>query len=97
MIPLGDTIRSFRLKLKLTQRELSQRVGVSVVHICNIENGKSSPSSELLERLDELWGVNLYVLAWCQHGDVKKLPSGMRRAAAELTKAWKEISPELFE
>ena len=61
-----------------------------MVHLCNIENNKAAPSPALLERFRELWSVDLYMLAWCLHGDVKKLPKAVRRPMADLAKAWEE-------
>ncbi len=96
MLPIGLTIRSLRKKHELTQRELADRLGVTVVHVCNVENGKSSPSPELIEKFQKLWGVDLYVLAWCQHGDTTQLPKELRKAANDLVRAWREIAPDLF-
>jgi transcriptional regulator with XRE-family HTH domain len=90
MILLGRTARQLRKSKGLNQRQAAELLGVSVVHLCNIENNKSSPSSSLLERYRDLWGVDLYVLAWCLHGDAEKLPRGIRRAAKELAKAWEK-------
>ena len=64
-------------------------MGVSCVHLCNVENVKAHPSPALLERFRELWDVDLYVLAWCLNGDVSKLPASMRKAAKKLADGWK--------
>jgi transcriptional regulator with XRE-family HTH domain len=88
MIPLGKTARHLRESLGLTQRAAAARLGISCVHLCNIENNKSVPSPALLERFRELWNVDLYVLAWCLHGDADKLPKPLRKPMAELARAW---------
>jgi len=90
MIPLGKTARHLRDSLGLTQRAAAQELGISVVHLCNIENNKALPSPALLERFRELWNVDLYVLAWCLHGDAEKLPKAVRKPMAELAKAWQK-------
>jgi transcriptional regulator with XRE-family HTH domain len=90
MTVLGKTARDLRHSLGLSQREVASLLGVSVVHLCNIENNKSAPSQALLDRYRDLWGVDLYVLAWCQTGDIEKLPAGVRTAAKRLATAWKE-------
>ncbi|NQT17455.1 MAG: helix-turn-helix transcriptional regulator [Planctomycetes bacterium] len=90
MIRLGETARHLRNELGLTQRAAAEKLGISYVHLCNIEHNKSAPSPALLERYRELWNVDLYVLAWCLHGDTKKLPKALRKPMAELAEAWQE-------
>jgi transcriptional regulator with XRE-family HTH domain len=85
---LGKTARHLRESLGLSQRRAAEALGISAVHLCNIENNKSSPSPLLLDRYRELWAVDLYVLAWCMYGETEKLPHAMRKAAADLADAW---------
>ena len=89
MIRLGSTARHIRATRGLTQRAAAKALGVSYVHLSNIENDKSIPSPSLLTRYREVWGVDLYVLAWCLHGDTKKLPQSVRKPMAELAQAWR--------
>jgi transcriptional regulator with XRE-family HTH domain len=88
MIYLGKTARHLRESLGLTQRAAAEHLGISCVHLCNIEKNKSIPSPALLDRFRELWDVDLYVLAWCLHGDPNRLPKAIRKPMAELSKAW---------
>ena len=90
MIYLGKTARHLRETLGLTQRAAAKALGISYVHLCNVENNKSMPSPALLDRFRELWNVDLYVLAWCLHGDADKLPKPLRKPMAELARAWQE-------
>ena len=87
---LGDTARYVRESQGLTQRAAARELGVSVVHLCNIEKSKSMPSPELLDRYRDLWGTDLYVLAWCLYGDEKKLPRTVRKPMRQLADAWKK-------
>lgn len=96
-IHVGEIARELRKTAGLTQRAAADALGVSYVHLCNIENGKSAPSASLLDRCRDLWGVDLYVLAWCRHGDVGNLPTQMRQAASELSKGWQERIETLAE
>jgi transcriptional regulator with XRE-family HTH domain len=89
MIMLGNTARHLRVSMGLTQRAAAQKLQVSVVHLCNVENNKSAPSADLLRRYRELWSIDLYVLAWCLHGDTDRLPAAVRKPMRELAKAWK--------
>jgi transcriptional regulator with XRE-family HTH domain len=90
MVHIGETARYLRTVRGVTQREAANQLGVSVVHLCNIEKGRATPSEDLLERFTQLWGVDLYVLAWCRHGDIDKLPPAVRRSARALAKSWQE-------
>lgn len=90
MLYLGKTARHLRESLGLSQRKAAEELGISYVHMCNIENNKAMPSPSLLDRYRELWGVDLYVLAWCLHGDRRKLPKAVREAAGDLASAWQD-------
>ena len=89
-IRVGPTAQKLRQTLELTQRETAEALGVSYVHLCNIENDKAAPSQALIDKYRELWGVDLYVMTWCEVGDIKKLPQPLRKAAAELKKGWQD-------
>ena len=88
MIKLGKTARYVRESKGLTQRATAQKLGISPVHLSNIENGKANPSPGLLARYRELWNVDLYVLAWCLFGKVEDLPDSVKQPMRELAKAW---------
>ncbi|MDB5337558.1 MAG: hypothetical protein JWN70_3177 [Planctomycetaceae bacterium] len=88
MIAIGSTAKSVRERLGITQREAAERLGITPVHLCNVENNKSPASSTLLDKYEEIWGVDLYVLAWCERGDVEKLPKSVRDAAKQLKSFW---------
>jgi transcriptional regulator with XRE-family HTH domain len=88
MIRLGRTARHLRESLGLTQRAAAQSLGISAVHLCNIEKGNSVPSPELLTRYRNTWGIDLYVLAWCLHGNTKDLPPAIRKPMRDLAKVW---------
>ncbi len=50
-VTFARSCRDQRRRLRLTQDELGQRVGVTRGHIANIELGRSDPSLELMERI----------------------------------------------
>src|SRR5690606_15146719 len=89
-IKLGDTARELRESLGLTQRAAAMQLGISFVHLCNVEKNRAMPSPALMDRYRELWGVDLYVLAWCSRGDSARLPKPLQKAAAELAKTWQQ-------
>lgn len=94
-ILLGNTARDLRESLGLSQRRVADALGVTAVHLCNIEKNRAAPSQALIDKYRQLWGVDLYVLAWCRHGDVDDLPQGLRNAAAALADEWRERLAEL--
>jgi transcriptional regulator with XRE-family HTH domain len=88
MIKLGKTARFVREKHKISQKCAAEMLGISAVHLCNVENNNAFPSPALLEKYRQLWGVDLYVMAWCLFGDTKNMPPGLRHAAEVLAEAW---------
>ena len=64
-------------------------LGVSFVHLCNIERGKATPSSALIDRFRTIFGVDLHVLAWCLFEDDADVPETMRPLPAQLAQAWR--------
>jgi transcriptional regulator with XRE-family HTH domain len=96
MIYVGKTARHVRESLGLTQQELADRLGITNVHLSHVENNKAYPSPALLERFQELFGIDLYVVAWCVHGDTASLPKAVREPAERLAQAWKEKLSEVI-
>ena len=97
MIHVGQTARYLRERKGLSQKVAAEALGISSVHLCNIENNKSIPSTGLLQRYQTLWGVDLYILAWCLHGNIGDLPENIRRPMAELAKAWRKELGDLVD
>ncbi|MFC1659327.1 helix-turn-helix domain-containing protein [Pseudomonadota bacterium] len=58
VLPTGKDIKAARNYLDWSQMELAFRVGVNAVTINTIENNKSKPSKELLERFTKLFMEN---------------------------------------
>lgn len=56
---LGKEITNIRLNdLEMTQKELAEELGISVVYISYLEMGRKTPSLELLEKLYKLNGLS---------------------------------------
>ena len=90
MISVGRVARSLRESIGLSQKETAEKLGISNVHLCNVENGKAQPSSDLLAKYREIWGIDLYVFAWCESGDVAALPPELQSIARSLSDGWRE-------
>lgn len=54
-------MKAYREKLGLSQAGLAKKVGVSGVHVCNVENGRAKPSAELLGRIRQALGMEAKV------------------------------------
>jgi transcriptional regulator with XRE-family HTH domain len=89
MIYLGKTAKYIRETLGISQRAAAEALDISYVHLSNIENNKAFPSPSLLDRYRQLWGVDLYVVAWCLHGDLSRLPASLRKPTEKLAAAWR--------
>jgi len=87
---IGSVAKSIRLQIGWTQRRTADALGISDVHLCNIENGRSIPSERLVDSFGELWGIDLYVVAWCEQGSIEKLPSRLRAVATALKDEWRK-------
>lgn len=87
-ILLGQTARELRGRLGMTQREAADALGITDVYLSNIENDKAAPSKSLIARYRELWGIDLYVLAWCSQHNSTELPKPLRKAADALAASW---------
>lgn len=56
---MGMEIKIRRLNAEITQHELSRMIGVSQSHLCNVENGRLSPSLSLLLSLRRILGCSI--------------------------------------
>ena len=82
MSSLGSTARSVRECLGLTQKAAAEALGVSSVHLSNVERGVTPPSASLISRFTEVYGVDVYVLCYCT--DEEADDDARRPAAASL-------------
>jgi len=89
-LPIGSAARSLRESFGLTQRAMAEILEISPVHLCNIENDKAMPSQALIDKYRDLFEVDIYVFAWCRHGDTSKLPVKLRQAAAAMSETWQK-------
>lgn len=58
--PFGDLLNQWRIAKRMTLRDVAEDVGVSPIHICDIEHGKRHPSRGLAERLCALFEMQEY-------------------------------------
>jgi len=82
---LGKIVRLVREKSGLTQIAAAKKLGISIVHLCYVENGQRGMSPKLHNKYQQLWNVDLYVLDWCIKGDC---PPEMQKVAKILSDSW---------
>lgn len=58
-IIIGKNIRTHRLKSKITQKELAEKIGVSHYWVCKLENGKKNTTLKLLLSIGDVLKVDL--------------------------------------
>lgn len=56
---IGSIIKKNRKKLKLTQYDLAEQIGVDPKYISRIETGVSSPSLTVVEKIFEVLHINI--------------------------------------
>lgn len=56
---IGRRIREIRGTLSLTQQELAERTGIQQCHIARIEAGKYSVGLDVLQRIADVFGMNV--------------------------------------
>jgi transcriptional regulator with XRE-family HTH domain len=86
MITVSERIKELRVQNNLTQSELAERVGLSYVQIGRYEKGKSSPSSDILQKLASILGTSTDYL---MNGSSEQVESQL--TDKELIKQFQEI------
>jgi transcriptional regulator with XRE-family HTH domain len=60
LITIGENIKRFRIKAKLTQKELAEKIGVTHFWVCKLEKGKQNNTTiNLLIAISEQLKINL--------------------------------------
>jgi|GEM_PF-791370 len=56
---ISERIKEYRISLGLNQKDFAERLGISPSMIQKYEYGKSNPGSDILVKLNQVFGVNL--------------------------------------
>lgn len=59
----GEKIRTVRKKLRITQKEMAKRLGISQPYLCAIESGKMQANAKVIFGLEKIFGVKTEWLA----------------------------------
>lgn len=93
----GDTIRNLRVSRKMTQAQLSQRIGVARPMISAYENETRQPSHETLIKIAGVFNVSMDYLYNYKNGqkesqrvDISGIDQDVRAALEELIQVIRE-------
>lgn len=89
-LELGKAAKELRTRLKLSLRAAAAELGMSYTHLCNVENGKISLTSETLERFHDAWGVDLYMFALAYLDKPRGNSDKSQAALSALLQEWKK-------
>ena len=70
---LGDTIRAARMRKGYTQDKLSEMLGITLIHLANIEGGRRNPSVPLLLQMMKILDFSVDALVFTDHAHKKTL------------------------
>lgn len=56
---IGQRIREIRCALSLTQQDLADKTGIQQCHIARIEAGRYSVGLDVLQRIADVFGMNV--------------------------------------
>ena len=87
MTALGSTVRYVREKLGMTQKAAAETLGVSSVHLSNVERGVTTPSALLISRFAAVYGIDVYVLNYCTDDEKGDAPEAVKLARRKLAEA----------
>lgn len=73
---IGQTIKLCREATFGSQVAAASALGISVVHLCQVEHDKHQPSLKLLERMRHLFNADPVILEWLLNPpDVDRTPA----------------------
>jgi transcriptional regulator with XRE-family HTH domain len=81
---IGDRLRALREEKKFTQGDIEKRTGLLRAHISSIENGRTVPTVETLEKLARALEVPMYQLFYDGEKSLKLPIVPERKAGADI-------------
>lgn len=62
MITIGEKIKTLRKEMKLTQKELAHKIGVTASTVTKYENGQLEPNIEVLNKIATTFNISISTL-----------------------------------
>lgn len=93
---LGSVLKKARGTMKLTQRELAQKLQVQAAHIAYLENDQRRPSFALLARIAAVLGLDRESLFLLAHPEAESLIMSRRPTLRKTSakQAWRDFSSD---
>jgi transcriptional regulator with XRE-family HTH domain len=91
---LGQVIRERRRRLGLTQQEVAEKVGTSVIYIGLLETGKRRPSAGVVARLAEALALDRSELFFLSNPGARTIVNGDKKSSS--ASAWDEFSKDEY-
>lgn len=88
MLIFGQAIALIREVRQFTPEALSERLGIDTERLADLERDRTQPGEELIEKLSDVAGIDLHVLAWVRFGNTGNLPQRLRLPAIRLQESW---------
>lgn len=91
---LGQVLKKARAAMRLTQRELAQKLKVQASHVSYLETNRRRPSLGLLARIAEVLGLEREPLFLLAHPEAKSLLTSRRTAGEKRStkRAWRDFA-----
>ena len=55
---IQERIKALRLKANLTQKQIAEKLGISIAYYSQLEVGKRTPASKNLQKLADIYNVS---------------------------------------
>jgi transcriptional regulator with XRE-family HTH domain len=88
----GDTIRTRRRELDLTQDELAARIKISSPYVGHLESGKRHPSGKIVRSLAEVLGLDTRELFFLANPHTEALLTDQPVKTEGSGSAWEQLS-----
>ncbi|MDO8751703.1 MAG: helix-turn-helix transcriptional regulator [Dehalococcoidia bacterium] len=87
---VGQYLRELRQRVRLSLREVEQKVGVSNSYLSQVETGQRRPGTNVLKRLAPLYGVSVRDLLELA-GHLVETPAGVPPEDEEVERAYQFV------
>jgi transcriptional regulator with XRE-family HTH domain len=88
---LAKNLRQNRRKCGFSQEKLAEKAGISTQYLAMMEIARKFPASEVLERLAESMGINVYELFLIDHSPREELELLRQNIISEMNQTFGEI------
>ena len=80
----GDRIKDFRKNKGLSQKAFAEKMDYSFAYVSDIERGKTKPSRDFLEKLNEVFGISSdYILYSGTAADLDQVVTDLKSAGLD--------------